>query len=72
LRLYERVSNEIGQNLHKGLQEREKEIFDEQAAMKDKPADELEMERLQTAKENAQPKKAESVSLNDLFSKYNI
>ena len=73
LRLYERVGQEIGTNMNKTLQEREKEILAEQAANEELSSSELEMKRLKQAQDNAAYKmKNESVTLNDLFNKYNI
>ena len=43
--------------MHKSLEEREKEILKEQEVMEDMEAEDLEMERLRTAQENAQKRK---------------
>ena len=72
LRLYERVGQEIGTSMHKTLEEREKEILKEQEQMDVMESEDLEMMRLRTAQENAQKRKQESVTLQDLFNKYGI
>ena len=72
LRLYDRVGQEIGTSMHKTLEEREKQIIKEQDEMGQLEVNDLEMERLQTAKENAQQRQQESVTLQDLFNKYGI
>ena len=72
LRLYDRVGQEIGTSMHKTLEEREKQIMKEQDEMGQLEVNDLEMERLQTAKENAQQRQQESVTLQDLFNKYGI
>lgn len=72
LRLYERVGQEIGTSMHKSLEEREKVIMKEQDEMEDLEVEDLEMKRLRAAQENAQRKKQESVTLQDLFNKYGI
>ena len=72
LRLYDRVGQEIGTSMHKTLEEREKLIIKEQDEMAKLEVNDLEMERLQTAKENAQQRQQETVTLQDLFNKYNI
>ena len=73
MRLYERVGEEIGTKMHKTLKDREQEILQEQAANDELSASQLEMKRLKKAQENAELKvKSESVTLNDLFAKYNI
>ena len=58
--------------MHKNLEEREKEIQKEQDEMDEMDVEDLEMKRLRTAQENAQQKKQESVTLQDLFNKYGI
>ena len=50
---YDRVGQEIGTSMHKNLEEREKQIMKEQDEMEKLEVNDLEMERLQTAKENA-------------------
>ena len=72
LRLYDRVGQEIGTSMHKTLEEREKQIMKEQDEMGQLEVNDLEMERLQSAKENAQQRQQESVTLQDLFNKYGI
>ena len=73
LRLYERVGQEIGTQMHKTLEQREKEILKEQVEDEKRTAEELEMKALQTAQERAEMlSNKESITLNDLFSKYNI
>ena len=44
----------------------------EQDEMEKLEVNDLEMERLQTAKENAQERQQENVTLQDLFNKYGI
>ena len=51
LKLYERVGNQIGVQMHKSIKEREEEISEEYAKMQDMEAEELEMKRLREAKE---------------------
>ena len=59
--------------MHKTLKDREQEILQEQAANDELSSSQLEMKRLKKAQENAELKvKSESVTLNDLFAKYNI
>lgn len=58
--------------MHKNLEEREKQIMKEQDEMEKLEVNDLEMERLQTAKENAQERQQENVTLQDLFNKYGI
>ena len=73
MRLYERVGEEIGTNMHKTLKEREREIEREQAINDELSSSELEMKRLRQAQENGERKvKSENITLNDLFAKYNI
>ena len=49
--------------MHKTLEEREKQIIKEQDEMAQLEVNDLEMERLQTAKENAQQRQQETVTL---------
>ena len=72
LRLYDRVGQEIGTSMHKNLEEREKQIMKEQDEMEKLEVNDLEMERLQSAKVNAQERQQENVTLQDLFNKYGI
>ena len=73
LRLYDRVGQEIGTTMHKTLQQREAEMMKDQAENEQMSSGELEMKRLKAAQENAERhSRHESVTLNDLFAKYNI
>ena len=49
--------------MHKNLEEREKQIMKEQDEMEKLEVNDLEMERLQSAKENAQQRQQENVTL---------
>lgn len=73
LRLYERVGQEIGTSMNKTLQEREREIMQDQAESEKMTSEELEMKNIRAAQENAERhSRHQNVTLNDLFAKYNI
>ena len=73
LRLYERVGQEIGTSMNKTLQEREREIMQDQAESEKMTSEELEMKNIRAAQENAERhSRQKNVTLNDLFAKYNI
>jgi len=55
--------------MHKSLEEKKKDIIKKHDAMHDLEIEHLEMKRLKQAKENAQQRLEETVTLQDLFSK---
>ena len=70
--MYERVGNEIDKHMSKSIKERENEINDEYMKLNSMDAEDLEMKRLREAQEHGEARKAENMTITDLFNKYNI
>ena len=54
------------------MEQREREVLQEQVENEELNSAELEIKRLRAAQEDADRRGRENVTLNDLFSKYNI